>query len=241
VRLLHTVTCGPIRRLSTALRVDEADGRLFPGRRDGGVLGSSTEDRRPPWEKKKSIPCPASMRRTAFLHAQDRELLVWASTGSRIFDARDAWKASGQDSPRPRLRLVGYDEARHRPLLVTGARREDDHLALAEIDPAPQRPTASQVATATNPRRGHRSVGDRIFINHTDKNLLDVWTKDPRRATQWEDRRGRTERPDRHGREGPPAVRGHPQARQAGGVNADTGATNPGLRCAYSVDRLWEP
>ena len=153
---------------------DPADNRLFLAGEDGGALEVFNLKTGALLKTVPGFEAPHSL----ILLPDTHELVVVAGGGSRVLDARTlAVKrrlalAPGADS-------LGYDAARRRAYVVTGGK--DVNLktsALVEIDPYTGK-SFGQIAfdgdhTEALAIEAH---GDRIFINQTDKNRLDVVDK----------------------------------------------------------------
>jgi DNA-binding beta-propeller fold protein YncE len=154
--------------------VDTADGRLFLAGEDGGVLEV--------FDLKtgaliRSVPGFDAPHSLLFMPERG-ELLVVANSGSRVLDAgtletkRTVNLAAGADS-------VAYDTARNRLYVVTGGKDvKMTTSALVEIDPATGRSFGETRFDGDHTEAlAVEQSGSRIFINQTDKNLLDVIDK----------------------------------------------------------------
>ena len=154
--------------------VDEKDGRLFLAGEDGGALKVFDLKTGALIQSVPGFDAPHSM---LYLPGAG-ELVVIANAGSRVLDAktlatkRKLSLPAGADS-------VGWDEARGRLYVVTGGKDvKMTTSSLVEIDPA-----TGKTYGATPFDGDHTEAlaveqsGDRIFINQTDKNLLDVIDK----------------------------------------------------------------
>ncbi|MDB5476660.1 MAG: hypothetical protein JWP49_2171 [Phenylobacterium sp.] len=154
--------------------VDTADNRLFLAGEDGGALevfnlktGALV----------KSVPGFEAPHSLIYL-PDTHELVVIAGEGSRVLDARTlAVKrtlkfGSGADS-------AAYDAARKRLYVVTGGKDvKMKTSALVEIDPYTGKSYGKTVFDGDHTEAlVVEAKGDRIFINQTDKNLLDVVDK----------------------------------------------------------------
>jgi len=163
--------------------VDEKDGRLFLAGEDGGVLEVFDLETGALLKTLPGFDAPHSM----IYMPETGELAVIANSGSRVFDAvslaekRALDLSAGADS-------IGYDAARHRAYVVTGGKDvQMTTTALVEIDPYTGK------TYGVTPFNGDHTEalaveqsGDRIFINQTDKNLLDVVDKNTHQIkAQW--------------------------------------------------------
>lgn len=154
--------------------IDAPDNRLFLAGEDGGELKvfnlktGALEQSLPGFEAPHSL-----------IYLPDtRELVVIADHDSRVLDARTLKEkrklnlGAGADS-------MAYDAARKRVYVVTGGKDvKMTTTALVEIDPY-----TGKTYGETKFDGDHTEAlavehhGDRIFINQTDKNLLDVVDK----------------------------------------------------------------
>lgn len=154
--------------------VDEKDGRLILAGEDGGALKV--------FDLKtgaliRSIPGFDAPHSLLYLPASD-ELVVIANAGSRVLDARTL-------EPRRKLSVpagadsVGWDEARGRLYVVTGGKDvKMTTSSLVEIDPVTGRSFGETKFDGDHTEAlAVEQSGGRIFINQTDKNLLDVVDK----------------------------------------------------------------
>jgi hypothetical protein len=220
--------------------VDVAGGHLFLAGEDGGVLDEfdlSTG------ALVKSLPGFEAPHSLIFL-PDTHELVVVADHGSRVLDAatlaerRPLSLTAGADS-------LAYDAARHRAYVVTGGK--DVHMttsALVEVDPYSgrtygQTPLDGDHTEALAVEAG----GARIFVNQTDKNLLDVVDKNTHAIlARW---------PVTEAQQNAPIAYDEATHRlfvvtRAPGklivVNADTGATVQTFDAPGRIDQvLWDP
>ena len=154
--------------------VDEPDGRLFLAGEDGGALEVFDLKTGALIQTLPGFDAPHSM----LYMPKTGELLVVANTGSRVLDAktletkRTVSLGAGADS-------VDYDAARNRLYVVTGGKDvKMTTSALAEIDPATGKGYGETRFDGDHTEAlAAEQSGDRIFINQTDKNLLDVVDK----------------------------------------------------------------
>jgi DNA-binding beta-propeller fold protein YncE len=154
--------------------VDEKDGRLFLAGEDGGALKVFDLKTGALIQSVPGFDAPHSM----LYRPATGELVVIANTGSRVLDAktletkRKLSVPVGADS-------VGWDAARGRLYVVTGGKDvKMTTSALVEIDPDTGKAFgATQFDGDHTEALAVEQSGDRIFINQTDKNLLDVVDK----------------------------------------------------------------
>jgi DNA-binding beta-propeller fold protein YncE len=154
--------------------VDAADNRLFLAGEDGGVLEVFNLKTGALQASVPGFEAPHSLIYLPDTH----ELVVVADQGSRVLDARTlAVKrtlklAPGADS-------LAYDAPRRRAYVVTGGKDvKMTTSALVEIDPYTGRSYGQTVFDGDHTEAlALETHGDRIFINQTDKNLLDVVDK----------------------------------------------------------------
>ena len=154
--------------------IDETDNRLFLAGEDGGALKVFDLTTGALIQSLPGFDAPHSL-----IYLPDTgELVVVANKDSRVLDAKSLAEkrklalSAGADS-------LGYDAGRHRAYVVTGGKDVDmKTTALVEIDPY-----TGQTYGQTDFDGDHTEAlavetkGDRIFINQTDKNLLDVVDK----------------------------------------------------------------
>jgi len=220
--------------------IDEPDGRLFLAGEDGGVLEV--------FDLKtgaliKSVPgfdAPHSM----LYMPKTGELLVVANTGSRILDAKTL-ETKRKIDLAPGADSVGYDAARDRLYVVTGGKDvKMTTSALAEIDPATGKAYGETKFDGDHTEAlAIEQSGDRIFINQTDKNLLDVVDKKTHALkTQWKIAEAEQNAPIAMDEK---THRLFVVTRKPGKlvvVNADTGATVQAFDAPMRVDQvLWDP
>ena len=216
------------------------EGRLFLAGEDGGALEVFDLNT---GALIKSLPGYDAPHSFIYL-PETHEVVVVANTGSRVLDARTLVQtrtlalADGADS-------LGYDAARRRAYVVTGGKDVGMKTsALVEVDPY------------TGKTYGHtdfdgdhtealavESGGSRIFINQTDKNLLDVVDKHSHAIlSRWTVAEAKQNAPIAYDE----ATRRLFVVTRAPGkllvVNADTGATVQAFDAPSRVDQvLWEP
>jgi hypothetical protein len=154
--------------------VDEKDGRLFLAGEDGGVLEVFDLKTGALQKTLPGFDAPHSL----IYMPETGELAVIANSKSRVFDAttlaekRSLDLSAGADS-------IGYDAARHRAYVVTGGKDvQMTTTALVEIDPYTGKTYGATPFDGDHTEAlAVEQAGDRIFINQTDKNLLDVVDK----------------------------------------------------------------
>ncbi|HEV2530515.1 hypothetical protein [Phenylobacterium sp.] len=154
--------------------VDGADNRLFLAGEDGGVLEVFNLKTGAFLKSVPGFEAPHSLIYLPDAH----ELVVVAAKGSRVLNARTlAVKrtlklAPGADS-------LAYDAPRRRAYVVTGGKDvKMTTSALVEIDPYTGKSYGQTVFDGDHTEAlALETHGDRIFINQTDKNLLDVVDK----------------------------------------------------------------
>lgn len=219
--------------------VDEPDGRLFLAGEDGGALEV--------FDLKtgaliKSLPGFDAPHSLLYMPATG-ELLVIANTGSRVLDAktletkREVDLAPGADS-------ADYDASRNRLYVVTGGKDvKMTTSALVEIDPATGKSFGDTKFDGDHTEAlAVEQGGDRIFINQTDKNLLDVVDKQTHAIkTKWKIAEAEQNAPIAMDEK---THRLFVVTRKPGKllvVNADTGATVQAFDAPMRVDQvLWD-
>jgi DNA-binding beta-propeller fold protein YncE len=154
--------------------VDETDGRLFLAGEDGGVLEVFDLKTGALIKTLPGFDAPHSM----LYMPKAGEMLVVANSGSRVLDAKTL-KTKRNVSLGPGADSVAYDAAKNRLYVVTGGKDvKMTTSALVEIDP-----TTGTTLGETRFDGDHTEAleveqsGQRVFINQTDKNLLDVVDK----------------------------------------------------------------
>jgi len=154
--------------------VDADDNRLFLAGEDGGVLevfDLATG------ALEKSVPGFDGPHSLIYLPTS-HELFLVANHGSRVLDARTL--AQTRTLPLgPGADSLAYDAARRRAYVVTGGKDVDmKTTALVEIDPYTGRTFGQTDFDGDHTEAlAVEEGGRRIFINQTDKNLLDVVDK----------------------------------------------------------------
>jgi len=182
---------------------------------------------------------PASMRRNSMLYMpKTGELLGWPTrqAGSR---PPGRWKqAQDRHHLAPGADSVGLRRARQRLYVVRGKDVEDDTSAWPRSIRRRQAYGGDPSSTATTPRRwpSEQRTGDTHFIQPDTEPACFGGKSGSNKKTHALEDRGRSPRPkkrhDRHGREGPPAVRGSPESPAKLVVSTPPTARRPGLRCA---------
>jgi DNA-binding beta-propeller fold protein YncE len=155
--------------------VDRPDNRLFLAGEDGGVLEVFNLKTGALEKTLPGFDAPHSLIYLPDTH----ELVVVANKDSRVLDARTlAVKrklslGAGADS-------LAYDAARKRAYVVTGGKDVDmKTTALVEIDPYTGKTYGQTDFDGDHTEAlAVEKAGRRIFINQTDKNLLDVVDKE---------------------------------------------------------------
>lgn len=220
--------------------VDEPDGRLFLAGEDGGALKVFDLKTGALITSLPGFDAPHSL-----IYLPDTgELVVVANTKSRVLDAktlavkRPLALAAGADS-------LAYDVARKRAYVVTGGKDvKMTTTALVEIDPYSGK-TYGQTAFDGDHTEALavEDKGDRIFINQTDKNLLDVVDKTTHAIkAKWPVTAAEQNAPIAYDEA---TKRLFVVTRKPGKlivVNADTGATVQTFDAPMRVDQvLWDP
>jgi DNA-binding beta-propeller fold protein YncE len=154
--------------------VDEKDGRLFLAGEDGGALKVFDLKTGALIQSVPGFDAPHSL---IYLPASG-ELVVIANDGSRVLDAKTLAVKRKLDVPIG-ADSVGWDEARGRLYVVTGGKDvKMTTSALVEIDPVTGKSFGETKFDGDHTEAlAVEQSGDRIFINQTDKNLLDVVDK----------------------------------------------------------------
>lgn len=220
--------------------VDLPDNRLFLAGEDGGVLEVFNLKTGALEKTLPGFDAPHSM-----IYLPDtRELVVIANKDSRVLDARTlAVKrklalGAGADS-------LAYDAARKRAYVVTGGKDVDmKTTALVEFDPY-----TGKTFGQTDFDGDHTEAlavekgGRRIFINQTDKNLLDVVDKETHKVlARWTVKEAKQNAPIAYDEK---THRLFVVTRAPGKVvvvNADSGATVQAFDAPARVDQvLWDP
>jgi DNA-binding beta-propeller fold protein YncE len=220
--------------------VDEPDNRLFLAGEDGGVIEV--------FDLKtgaliKTVPGFDAPHSLIYL-PETGELVVIANQKSRVLNARTLAEtrsldlAAGADS-------MGYDAPRKRAYVVTGGKDVGmKTTALVEIDPY-----TGKIYGETPFDGDHTEAlaveqsGDRIFINQTDKNLLDVVDKNTHQIkASWKIKEAEQNAPVAYDEK---THRLFVVTRKPGKlivVNADTGATVQVFDAPSRVDQaIWDP
>jgi sugar lactone lactonase YvrE len=220
--------------------VDLPDNRLFLAGEDGGALEV--------FDLKsgaliKSVPGFEAPHSLIYL-PDTGELVVVADHGSRVLDARTLAEkrtlelSAGADS-------LAYDPGRRRAYVVTGGKDVDmKTTALVEIDPY-----SGKIFGQTEFDGDHtealavEEAGSRIFINQTDKNLLDVVDKNSHAIlARWTVKEAQQNAPLAYDEK---THRLFVVTRGPGKlivVNADTGVTVQAFDAPSRVDQvLWDP
>lgn len=220
--------------------VDLKDNRLFLAGEDGGVLEIFNLRTGALIRSVPGFDAPHSI-----LYLPDTgELVVIADHGSRVLNARTLAVTrtlklgAGADS-------MAYDAPRKRAYIVTGGKDVNmKTTALAEIDPYTGR------AFGETPFDGDHTEalaveqrGERIFINQTDKNLLDVVDKRTHRIlARWKVREAEQNAPIAYDER---THRLFVITRKPGKLivmNADTGTTIQTFDAPARVDQaIWDP
>jgi sugar lactone lactonase YvrE len=220
--------------------IDEKDGRLFLAGEDGGALKVFDLKTGALIQSLPGFDAPHSL---LYLPSSG-ELVVIANAGSRVLDAKSLETkrklnvSAGADS-------VAWDEARGRLYIVTGGKDvKMTTSALVEIDP-----TTGKSFGETKFDGDHTEAlaieqsGDRIFINQTDKNLLDVVDKNTHAIkARWKVAEAEQNAPIAMDEK---THRLFVVTRKPGKLlvkNADTGATVQAFDAPSRVDQvLWDP
>jgi DNA-binding beta-propeller fold protein YncE len=220
--------------------VDERDGRLFLAGEDGGALKVFDLKTGTLIQSLPGFDAPHSL---LYLPGSG-ELVVIANTGSRVLDAKTL-QVKRQLSVPAGADSVGWDEARGRLYVVTGGKDvKMTTSALVEIDPA-----TGKTFGETKFDGDHTEAlvveqsGGRIFINQTDKNLLDIVDKNTHAITaKWKVAEAEQNAPIAMDEK---THRLFVATRKPGKlvvVNADTGATVQAFDAPSRVDQvLWDP
>ena len=220
--------------------VDPKDGRLFLAGEDGGALEVFDLETGALVRSLPGFDAPHSL-----IYLPDTgELVVVANTGSRVLDAKTlAVKralplADGADS-------LAYDQARKRAYVVTGGKDvKQTTSALVEVDPYTGRTYGKTDFDGDHTEAlAVEDKGDRIFINQTDKNLLDVVDKTTHAIkARWPIKEAEQNAPIAYDEM---TKRLFVVTRKPGKllvVNADTGATVAAFAAPMRVDQvLWDP
>ncbi|MFI4964323.1 MAG: YncE family protein [Caulobacterales bacterium] len=220
--------------------VDEKDDRLFLAGEDGGVLEVFDLKTGALLRSVPGFDAPHSL-----IYLPDTgELVVVANTKSRVLDAktlavkRPLALADGADS-------LAYDAPRKRAYVVTGGKDvKMTTSALVEIDPYTGK-TYGQTAFDGDHTEALavEEQGNRIFINQTDKNLLDTVDKTTHVIkAKWLVKEAQQNAPIAYDEM---SHRLFVVTRKPGKlvvVNADTGATVQAFDAPMRVDQaLWDP
>lgn len=220
--------------------VDEKDGRLFLAGEDGGALKVFDLKTGALIQSLPGFDAPHSL-----IYLPDTgELVVVANTKSRVLDARTlAVKRAlalpdGADS-------LAYDAPRKRAYVVTGGKDvKQTTSALVEVDPYTGRTYGKTDFDGDHTEAlAVEDQGNRIFINQTDKNLLDVVDKSTHEIkARWPVREAQQNAPLAYDEM---TKRLFVVTRKPGKllvVNADTGATVQAFDAPMRVDQvLWDP
>jgi DNA-binding beta-propeller fold protein YncE len=220
--------------------VDEKDGRLFLAGEDGGALKVFDLKSGALIQSLPGFDAPHSL-----IYLPDTgELVVVANTKSRVLDARTlAVKrplalADGADS-------LAYDATRRRAYVVTGGKDvKMTTSALVEIDPYTGKSFGHTHFDGDHTEAlAVEDKGNRIFINQTDKNVLDVVDKVSHAIkSKWPIKEAEQNAPIAYDEL---TKRLFVVTRKPGMllvVNADTGATVQAFDAPMRVDQvLWDP
>jgi hypothetical protein len=219
--------------------IDEADNRLFLAGEDGGALEVFDLKTGALIKTLPGFDAPHSL-----LYLPDTgELVVVANKKSRVLDARSLAEkrsldlAAGADS-------MAYDIARKRAYVVTGGKDVDMKTsALVEIDPYTGKTYGETKLDGDHTEAlAIEQAGNRIFINQTDKNLLDVIDKHNHQIkAKWKIREAEQNAPVAYDET---THRLFVVTRKPGKlvvVNADTGATVQAFDAPARVDQvIWD-
>jgi DNA-binding beta-propeller fold protein YncE len=220
--------------------VDEKDDRLFLAGEDGGALKVFDLKTGALIQSLSGFDAPHSL-----IYLPDTgELVVVANTKSRVLDAktlavkRPLTLADGADS-------LAYDALRKRVYIVTGGKDvKQTTSALVEIDPYNGKSFGQTAFDGDHTEAlAVEDQGSRIFINQTDKNLLDVVDKTTHAIkARWPIREAEQNAPIAYDEM---THRLFVVTRKPGKlivVNADTGATVQAFDAPMRVDQvLWDP
>lgn len=220
--------------------VDEPDNRLFLAGEDGGAIEVFDLTSGALLKTVSGFDAPHSM----IYLPETGELVVVANQKSRVLDARTLAEkrtldlGAGADS-------MGYDAPRRRGYVVTGGKDVDmKTTALVEFDPYTGKTFGETKFDGDHTEAlAVEQSGDRIFINQTDKNLLDVVDKNTHEIkAKWQIKEAEQNAPVAYDEK---THRLFVVTRKPGKlvvVNADTGSNVQAFDAPSRVDQvIWDP